>query len=184
MCVFCNRLLQQTLADVQVAHCKAPQQHAPRCRTPCFPAHAQFAVCRRQQSRTLRSARQTRFSRACGAASWGRCYIPGSPASFATFANRKPVSLCTPVILRRRQRPHSSSIPKCSCHINRLQALSSATQTCAPRRICKPVLLYTATHTRPQVHAHPETCCCAACDAATYRLCLSTVNQLDVAHLS
>jgi DNA-binding PucR family transcriptional regulator len=34
MCVFCNRLLQQTLADVQVAHCKAPQQHAPRCRTP------------------------------------------------------------------------------------------------------------------------------------------------------
>ena len=57
MCVFCNRLLQQTLADVQVAHCKAPQQHAPRCRTPCFPAHALFAACRRHQPRTLRCAR-------------------------------------------------------------------------------------------------------------------------------
>ena len=45
---------------------------APRCRTPCFPAHVQFAVCRRHQSRTLRSARQTRFSHTCGAASWGR----------------------------------------------------------------------------------------------------------------
>ena len=63
MCVFCNRLLQQTLADVQVAHCKAPQQHAPRCRTPCFPAHALFAVCRRRQPRTLRCARQTRGER-------------------------------------------------------------------------------------------------------------------------
>ena len=63
MCVFCNRLLQQTLADVQVAHCKAPQQHAPRCRTPRFPAHALFAVCRRRQPRTLRCARQTRGER-------------------------------------------------------------------------------------------------------------------------
>ena len=60
MCVFCNRLLQQTLADVQVAHCKAPQQHALHCCTPCFPAHALFAVCRRRQPRTLRCARQTR----------------------------------------------------------------------------------------------------------------------------
>jgi hypothetical protein len=63
MCVFCNRLLQQTLADVQVAHCKAPQQHAPRCRTPRFPAHALFAVCRRHKPRTLRCARETRGER-------------------------------------------------------------------------------------------------------------------------
>jgi len=69
MCVFCNRLLQQTLADVQVAHCKAPQQHAPRCRTPCFPAHALFAVCRRRQPRTLRCARQTRGERSPAACS-------------------------------------------------------------------------------------------------------------------
>jgi hypothetical protein len=69
MCVFCNRLLQQTLADVQVAHCKAPQQHALRCRTPCFPAHALFAVCRRRQSRTLRCARQTRGERSRAACS-------------------------------------------------------------------------------------------------------------------
>ena len=67
--VFCNRLLQQTLADVQVAHCKAPQQHAPRCRTPCFPAHALFAVCRRRQPRTLRCARQTRGERSPAACS-------------------------------------------------------------------------------------------------------------------
>ena len=69
MCVFCNRLLQQTLADVQVAHCKAPQQHAPRCRTPCFLAHALFAVCRRRQPRTLRCARQTRGERSPAACS-------------------------------------------------------------------------------------------------------------------
>jgi hypothetical protein len=69
MCVFCNRLLQQTLADVQVAHCKAPQQHAPRCRTPCFPAHALFAACRRRQPRTLRCARQTRGERSPAACS-------------------------------------------------------------------------------------------------------------------
>ena len=69
MCVFCNRLLQQTLADVQVAHCKAPQQHAPRCRTPCFPAHALFAVCRRRQPRTLRCARQTLGERSPAACS-------------------------------------------------------------------------------------------------------------------
>ena len=69
MCVFCNRLLQQTLADVQVAHCNAPQQHAPRCRTPCFPAHALFAVCRRRQPRTLRCARQTRGERSPAACS-------------------------------------------------------------------------------------------------------------------
>ena len=59
LCVFCNRLLQQTLADVQVARYKAPQQHAPRCRTPRSPAHALFAACRRRQPRTLRCARQT-----------------------------------------------------------------------------------------------------------------------------
>ena len=70
MCVFCNRLLQQTLADVQVAHCKAPQQHAPRCRTPCFPAHALFAACRRHQPRTLRCARQTRGERSLAACSF------------------------------------------------------------------------------------------------------------------
>ena len=69
MCVFCNRLLQQTLADVQVAHCKAPQQHAARCRTPRFPAHALFAVCRRRQPRTLRCARQTRGERSPAACS-------------------------------------------------------------------------------------------------------------------
>ncbi len=63
MCVFCNRLLQQTLADMQVAHCKAPQQHAARCRTPRFPAHALFAVCRRRFLWTLRCARQTRGER-------------------------------------------------------------------------------------------------------------------------
>jgi hypothetical protein len=61
---FCNRLLQQTLADVQVVHCKAPQQHAPR----CFPAHALFAVCRRRRPRTLRCARQTRGERSPAAA--------------------------------------------------------------------------------------------------------------------
>ena len=61
--VFCNQLLQQTLADVQVARYKAPQQHAPRCRTPRSPAHALFAVCRRRQPRTLRCARQTRGER-------------------------------------------------------------------------------------------------------------------------
>jgi len=70
MCVFCNWLLQQTLADVQVAaHCKAPQQHAARCRTPHFPAHALFAVCRRRQPRTLRCARQTRGERSPAACS-------------------------------------------------------------------------------------------------------------------
>jgi hypothetical protein len=69
MCVFCNRLLQQTLVDVQVAHCKARQQHASRCRTPCFPAHALFAVCRRRQPRTLRCARQTRGERSPAACS-------------------------------------------------------------------------------------------------------------------
>ena len=60
MCEYCNRLLQPTLADMQVAHCKARQQHAPRCRTPCVTAHALFAVCRRRQPQTLRCARQTR----------------------------------------------------------------------------------------------------------------------------
>ena len=69
MCVFCNRLLQQTLADVQVMHCKAPHQHAPRCRTPRFPAHALFAVCCRRQPRTLRCARQTRGERSPAACS-------------------------------------------------------------------------------------------------------------------
>ena len=69
MCVFCNRLLQQTLADVQVAPCKALQQHAPRYRTPCFPAHALFAVCRRRQPRTLRCTRQTRGERSPAACS-------------------------------------------------------------------------------------------------------------------
>ena len=56
-------------ADVQVAHCKAPPQHAPRCRTPCFPAHALFAVCRCRQPRTLRCARQTRGERSPAACS-------------------------------------------------------------------------------------------------------------------
>ena len=69
MCVFCNRLLQQTLADVQVAHCKALQQHAARCRTPRFPMHALFAVSRRRQPRTLRCARQTRGERSPAACS-------------------------------------------------------------------------------------------------------------------
>ena len=63
MRVFCNRLLQKTLADVQVARYKAPQQHAPRCRTPRSPAHALFAVCRRRQPRTLRCDLQTRGER-------------------------------------------------------------------------------------------------------------------------
>ena len=55
--------------STQVAHCKAPQQHAPRCRTPCFPAHALFAVCRRRHPRTLRCARQTRGERSPAACS-------------------------------------------------------------------------------------------------------------------
>jgi len=79
MCVFCNRLLQQTLADVQVAHCKAPQQHAPRCRTPRFPAHALFAVCRRRQPRTLRCARQTRGERSPAACSLNLCARTSRP---------------------------------------------------------------------------------------------------------
>jgi hypothetical protein len=41
----------------------ACQQHAPRCRTPHFPDHALFAVCRRHQPRTLRCTRKTRGDR-------------------------------------------------------------------------------------------------------------------------
>ena len=52
-----------------MAHCKAPQQHALHCCTPCFPAHALFAACRRRQPRTLRCARQTRCERSPAACS-------------------------------------------------------------------------------------------------------------------
>ena len=102
MCVFCNRLLQQTLADVQVAHCKAPQQHAPRCRTPCFPAHALFAVCRRRQPRTLRCARQTRGERSPALNLRAQRLAPDPPPSCSSI---RALSTPAPTFMTSMDRP-------------------------------------------------------------------------------